>query len=360
MAKVAKFYQDMTPNFECAAAIFKAIDPDMYKEYAACYKRTICSISGLKNVQNPYSVWCSMVIITNLNVDAHRDRTDRRDGWVLVQCFGDFRDGGHTVCPELGLKFNMRPGDIMLMRSAMLEHYVTSWKEGKRVSCVFWTHAGMFTWGLPKEGEKQEPASPDVTAPPDSRAARRRRAREAKAASDYNASQPQVHLPPCATHSAKHQSKTENMPEKERKWDWARWRKQQDAKEAEQAALLAHEVRTVLPQPLGPGLGEGVGYSERAGGVRAMDLSWKTEAEAKGQHQTGETIRTTIRANGKGMRRGNAEESRKVDSAAQTHAPAASKRMHQDSDGEDDEEPLYTMATVEDPYGLATDLVMVS
>jgi hypothetical protein len=104
MSRIGKFYKDMEPNFECAAAIFKAIDANLYKEY----ERMICRLARLRNVQSPSSVWYLMVLITNLNVDPHGDRTDRKDGWVLVQCFGDFdEEGGQTVCPRLGLIFNM-------------------------------------------------------------------------------------------------------------------------------------------------------------------------------------------------------------------------------------------------------------
>jgi hypothetical protein len=153
MSRVGKFYNDMEPNFECAAAIFKAID--------ACRSlQGICRLLQTHDLSSGWVeegaitliAWCLTVLITNLNVDPHGNCADRKDGWVLVQCFGDFDDeGGQMVCPELGLIFNTQPGDIILMRSAILEHYVRPCLTGKRVSCVYWTHASMFEYGLPKK-----------------------------------------------------------------------------------------------------------------------------------------------------------------------------------------------------------------
>ena len=56
---------------------------------------------------------------------------------MLVRCFGTFDNGGLTAGPDIKMTFNMRLGDVMLTRSAILEHYITPWLEGERNSCVF-------------------------------------------------------------------------------------------------------------------------------------------------------------------------------------------------------------------------------
>lgn len=307
MSRVAKFYKDMEPNFECAAAIFKAIDADLYKEYADCYERTICRLDGLRNVWSPSSVWCSMVLITNLNVDPHRDRTDRKDGWVLVQCFGDFdEEGGQTVCPELGLIFNMRPGDIILMRSAILEHYVRPWLTGKRVSCVYWTHAGMFDYGLPKKNgvrRKRRATAPTAPAPTPTPA-----------------------------------------PGDNLKFDWARWK--QDQKEEASGQ---------------PGVGEGVGSGYRAGGA-----NWGQEVVVLEDSDDKDDEHGKTKAKGKKVTKAKGSKAKgkakpKGTGRGRGQRRTATKRQYQevDTSSDDGEEAMYHMATVEDPYGLATDLQRV-
>lgn len=54
--------------------------------------------------------------------------------------------GGQTVCPNLKLVFIMQLGDIIMLRSSILEHYIIPWAEGNRISCVFWMHKGMLNW----------------------------------------------------------------------------------------------------------------------------------------------------------------------------------------------------------------------
>jgi hypothetical protein len=165
-SKVARFAIKREVNFQCAAAIFKAIDLLAYKKYTNWYKRIVGTIPSLSNVYTKKSVWCSLVLITNLAVDLHRDVTDCKDGWVFVQVFGEFKNdehdwvcwistkmltsmswkGGQAVCPNLKLIFNMQLGDIITLQSSILEHYVIPWAEGNRISCVFWMHKGMFNW----------------------------------------------------------------------------------------------------------------------------------------------------------------------------------------------------------------------
>ncbi len=52
-------------------------------------------------------------------------------------CFGEF-SGSEFVVPALRMRFDFKPGDILFLRSAVLEHYVTA-IEGFRSSMVFFT-----------------------------------------------------------------------------------------------------------------------------------------------------------------------------------------------------------------------------
>lgn len=342
MSRVGKFYKDMEPNFECAAAIFKAIDANLYKEYADRYEHTICRLAGLRNVQSPSSVWCSMVLITNLNVNPHGDHTDRKDGWVLVQCFGNFdEEGGQTVCSGLGLIFNMCPGDIILMRSAILEHYVRPWLTGKRVSCVYWTHAGMFEYGLPKKNRPK----------------RKQRAKDNSTTSVPTSAAPTA---PTAPAPASNIPTPPTSQGDKLKFDWAMWREKQDQKEAHEEA----GGQTTLPQP---GVGEGVGSGYCAGGANWGQEVVVLKDSDDDDNEHGKAKAKGDKAEGKAKLRGTGQ--------GQGQRRTATKRQYQEvdtssGDGEEagkdgieqagkDEDALYQMATVEDPYRLAMDLQRV-
>ena len=158
----------MTLNFAAAATILKAVDADAHDHYKAVYEYVHRKVSGLANIYNKASAWLSMVIITNMTVDPHRDLGDKLDGWVLTQTLGDWRQGqGLVVCPDIGMKFDQRSGDLLLLRSALLEHWVTPWVNGHRQSVVFWTHAGMFTWsGILSDAEEMDVVGDDLAGVP--------------------------------------------------------------------------------------------------------------------------------------------------------------------------------------------------
>ena len=60
------------------------------------------------------------------------------DGWVADMAFGDF-EGGYLV----GLQFDLRPGDVVFMRSALLQHSVSDTTTGLRYGVVYFTHESM-------------------------------------------------------------------------------------------------------------------------------------------------------------------------------------------------------------------------
>lgn len=69
----------------------------------------------------------------NNRVMPHKDVTDFRDGWAVMCCFGNFRDG-ELCLPALsvnidgqikeGIKSAYRPRDVILFRATLMEPYV--------------------------------------------------------------------------------------------------------------------------------------------------------------------------------------------------------------------------------------------
>lgn len=85
-----------------------------------------------------------LALLRNLQVDAHKDRSDVPNGWVAMVCWGDF-SGGYLALPDLGVKLDFKPGDIIFFRSRLLEHFVTDF-EGERSSMVFFTHENVLKY----------------------------------------------------------------------------------------------------------------------------------------------------------------------------------------------------------------------
>ena len=61
------------------------------------------------------------------------------DGWVVDMAFGDF-DGSFLEVLQIGRKFQLEQGDVLFMRSALLQHSVSNTTRGKRFGIVMFTH----------------------------------------------------------------------------------------------------------------------------------------------------------------------------------------------------------------------------
>jgi hypothetical protein len=70
----------------------------------------------------------------------------RRSIWMTKQvadmAFGDF-EGGYLEVPQVGLQFDLLPGDVVFMRSALLQHSVSDTTTGLRYGVVYFTHESM-------------------------------------------------------------------------------------------------------------------------------------------------------------------------------------------------------------------------
>ena len=76
-----------------------------------------------------------IVLTRNLEAEPHKDRSGDRDGWVVMCCWGNFT-GGDLVIPALQKRFEFKPGDVVILRSTLLEHYIMPC-EGQRSSIMF-------------------------------------------------------------------------------------------------------------------------------------------------------------------------------------------------------------------------------
>jgi hypothetical protein len=81
-------------------------------------------------------------VLTGLCCSPHRDSKDTIDGWVANIAFGDF-EGGYLEVPQVGLQFDLRPRDVVFMRSALLQHSVSNTTTRLRYRVVYFTHESM-------------------------------------------------------------------------------------------------------------------------------------------------------------------------------------------------------------------------
>lgn len=98
--------------------------------------RNACQASPLESwTTTRRACFRGVVLVRNVVGEPNREKSGDKDEWAALCCWGNFT-GGDLVIPALKQRFDFRPGDVVILRSALLEHYVLPF-EGERSSIMF-------------------------------------------------------------------------------------------------------------------------------------------------------------------------------------------------------------------------------
>ena len=137
----ATFLNAFTPITQAIGALFELVDRENYQQYNTLFHQ-LADNTTAKSIQTTnQNCFLGMAILTNLCCCPHWDQNDILDGWVADVAFGDF-EGGQLQVPQTGWQFELCPGDVIFMRSALLQHSVAE-ITGHRFGVVYFTHASL-------------------------------------------------------------------------------------------------------------------------------------------------------------------------------------------------------------------------
>jgi len=104
-------------------------------------------ISKLPKKQREQAIGTFATMAVNIDYAAsgHRDNCDYRKGFCFIIPFGSFTNGGHLRLDQYGVEIAAQPGDLIVLRSYLVEHSVTTYS-GTRHSIVFFSHNMKFNW----------------------------------------------------------------------------------------------------------------------------------------------------------------------------------------------------------------------
>jgi hypothetical protein len=139
---VAEFFRAFTPITQAVGALFDTLDHQNYQRYSELFHRMADDTAASIIRTTSRNCFLGMAVLTGLCCSPHRDSRDTMDGWVADMAFGDF-EGGYLEVPQVGLQFDLRPGDVVFMRSALLQHSVSDTTTGLRYGVVYFTHESM-------------------------------------------------------------------------------------------------------------------------------------------------------------------------------------------------------------------------
>jgi hypothetical protein len=134
---VWKLYWKVASLIQTMSILFEGIDLEMYNRYRDNYDGwTDDTKLGLFDVM-ARGCFTGLTLLQNLQIGPHKDFNDVKNGWATIFCCGDWQ-GGKLELPGSNLKIPSRHGDVVFLRSALFEHYLTIF-EGDQSCFVLFT-----------------------------------------------------------------------------------------------------------------------------------------------------------------------------------------------------------------------------
>ncbi|GBG84705.1 hypothetical protein CBR_g39081 [Chara braunii] len=142
---VCSFLLDLDHANQVLTGIFEYFEPDMFLEYREAIETLPPDRKVLFTGTSDKGVWCDRVVRINKNTHCHRELRDRKDGFSFMFTIGKF-DGGDLCLPKLKLRIPFGSGSVIMLRSALLEHFVCPWEGEYRYQFTYSTHQDIFDW----------------------------------------------------------------------------------------------------------------------------------------------------------------------------------------------------------------------
>jgi hypothetical protein len=116
----------MAPVQQAMSLWFETIDPPKYKAYREHVDKMVEADTGLGAFKYTNNMsFLGIACLRNIQSHNHKDAGDAamRHSWAGMTCVGDFK-GGELCFPDLDVKLRYLPGDIILFRASILQHFV--------------------------------------------------------------------------------------------------------------------------------------------------------------------------------------------------------------------------------------------
>lgn len=142
----AIFLQKIAPLVQGIGMIFEGVDNTAYRSYLKVFDHYL-NIGHLDILQSSQRACFTCIsVLRNCRAKPQQAPGDFQDGWAAICCFGEF-EGGTLCLPGLGVEsegngggvqIQYQPGDVIFLRAAVLEYFVSGF-EGERSDFVFFT-----------------------------------------------------------------------------------------------------------------------------------------------------------------------------------------------------------------------------
>lgn len=142
MAAQKSYFKDTAWEHHQVSRWIKALEPASWKEQNDFYQRLRDKNKLDHFDQGREGCHTSLALLINVAVGPHRDDKDVPDNLTAINCWGEC-EGGDQVFTVLERKIHLEPGDLVLARYALLEHFLEDITGGYRYAHVRFTRANI-------------------------------------------------------------------------------------------------------------------------------------------------------------------------------------------------------------------------
>jgi hypothetical protein len=145
-----RFLEAMAPWQQAAAMLFRLLEPASCKRYKDNFENLFKRYRSIQTIRkSARTTFLGLAIPFQVRVLPHKDNADDKEGWVAMSNFGAY-SGGDLVCGSdaTPFRFEYKPGQFVLMKSALLRHGVMPF-DGTRRALVLFSHEAVFAYGSP-------------------------------------------------------------------------------------------------------------------------------------------------------------------------------------------------------------------
>jgi hypothetical protein len=133
---IAEFFRAFTLITQAVKALFNILDHQNYQQYSKLFHRIADNTAASIIWTTSRNCFLGMAVLIGLCCSPYQDSKDTMNGWVANIVFRDF-ERGYLEVPQVGLQFDLCPRDVVFMKLALLQHFVSNTIKDKFDSFVY-------------------------------------------------------------------------------------------------------------------------------------------------------------------------------------------------------------------------------
>lgn len=143
--KTCNYMEELDLLSEQVNQVVKLVDPVFYQSLLKL-QDAVQGCSSMKALNSiDQLLFEGRELLFNRQSGPHKDSQDPKGGYAGLYALGNFKGGNLRVNLLKGsIRMRLEPGDFILLRGRVFEHWVEDWTGGQRIAMPHFTHTSLW------------------------------------------------------------------------------------------------------------------------------------------------------------------------------------------------------------------------